>query len=373
MIRIVASLALAAAIIGIALNISKVGALDLPSMVEVSICGDGRVDGLEACDYGRGFNIGTYGSSTAERQCMPGCMSFGPYCGDSILQVRFQEQCDDGNNSPDDLCEPNCIAVPSAPPTVGGQPTVGSTPFVPNARPGSILSELQTKVVLRGKAYPNSSVNILLDGKLAGIVQADSNADFFFTTTKVTPGTSNFGFWARDPAGNDSITTSVVFEVAQSAVSSLVNILIPPTTVATPKEINPGDTFTLGGYAPPAAKLTAVMTSNDASTLSATADASGKWDIRVDTVSIKQGNYFARAKYALPGSLESGYGKTIAFVIGKALAGSKSPDLNKDGKVNLIDFSIFLTLWGKSGIADFNDDEKTNLADFSIMLFAWTG
>jgi hypothetical protein len=49
-------------------------------------------------------------------------------------------------------------------------------------------------------------------------------------------------------------------------------------------------------------------------------------------------------------------------------------DLNCDGLVNLIDFSILLFHWGTSNpIADINGDGTVDLIDFSIMLFNWTG
>jgi hypothetical protein len=48
--------------------------------------------------------------------------------------------------------------------------------------------------------------------------------------------------------------------------------------------------------------------------------------------------------------------------------------MNGDGKVNLVDFSIFLLSWGTDDPqADYNCDGAVNLADFSIMLFQWTG
>ena len=51
-----------------------------------------------------------------------------------------------------------------------------------------------------------------------------------------------------------------------------------------------------------------------------------------------------------------------------------SPDLNKDDRVNLIDFSILLYWWGRENpSADFNQDGLVNLTDFSIMLYYWTG
>jgi hypothetical protein len=49
-------------------------------------------------------------------------------------------------------------------------------------------------------------------------------------------------------------------------------------------------------------------------------------------------------------------------------------DLNKDGKVNLVDFSIMLTAWNSANAnADINEDGRVGLADFSILLFNWTG
>ena len=49
-------------------------------------------------------------------------------------------------------------------------------------------------------------------------------------------------------------------------------------------------------------------------------------------------------------------------------------DLNGDGRVNLIDFSILLHWWGKdNALADLNKDGRVGLKDFSIMMYWWTG
>lgn len=55
---------------------------------------------------------------------------------------------------------------------------------------------------------------------------------------------------------------------------------------------------------------------------------------------------------------------------------TKQQDINSDGKVNLIDFSIAAYWYGKPSPpanVDFNADGKVNLIDFSIMAFYWTG
>jgi len=66
-----------------------------------------------------------------------------------------------------------------------------------------------------------------------------------------------------------------------------------------------------------------------------------------------------------------------SFYIGKgAPAEGICPrgDLNKDGRVNLIDFSILLYWWGRTNsCADLNGNGIVDLPDFSVMLYYWTG
>lgn len=358
---------------------TTVRALDLETSVVISICGDGILNPGELCDDGVGFNLGQYGSSTAERQCGSDCQSYGPYCGDSILQVSHEEECDDGNNTSGDLCTAQCKEEVPVPPGGGGAGprTLGSTPSVSGGILGGIQSRLETKVVLRGKAYPNSIVNILLDGKSIGTVTADSNADFLYTTTDITPGTANLGFWATDKNGITSITTAMVFEVVQSAVTTVANIFIPPSLSLSERRIAPGEFLTISGQTVPLAAVKTLVSGNDESAnIQAEANDTGDWALQLDTASLPVGSHSAKALFELSELVKSGYGKSVNFYVGDGEPGDlASPDLNKDGKVNLVDFSIFLTQWGNTegADADFNYDSKVNLADFSIMLFNWTG
>jgi cysteine-rich repeat protein len=347
----------------------------LPSYVTVSICGDGIVNAGEVCDAGIAGNSGAYGSSTAERYCAPGCFAWGPYCGDDILQVRYEEECDDGNNTSGDLCTAACKEEVPAPPGSSGSPQVGVIPVNPGAPAGIISALGETKVVLRGKAYPNTLVNVVVDGKLKGTARADANANFLFSATDITPGTATFGFWANDPDGTQSITTSMVFEVVQSAVTTVANIYFPPTIKATPRQVAPGGLLTLAGFSVPAATVVTEIAPGVDTILNAPTDAEGKWALQVDTRSITDGFHTAKSFFELSGATRSGYGKAVNFFVGEGSpTETGSSDLNGDGKVNLVDFSIFLLAWGTDDSrSDFNLDGIVNLGDFSIMLFNWTG
>lgn len=353
----------------------SVSAADLPTNALILICGDGVVQtSEEVCDDGSGNNNGAYASSTGARTCAPGCASFGPYCGDGILQVRFGEECDDGENDDDgDLCSSRCEALTPVAPGGGGSPPVGSTPNIPGATPGSLLSQTETKVILRGKAFPNRDVTILLDGQAIGVVRADSNADFNFSTTEITPGTATFGFWSRDGSGTDSLTTSVIFDVVQSAVTTVANVFIPPTTRVSANQIAVGEPLIISGQSVPSAGIIAHIY-NGPVVFDSQSDRSGTWALQVDTASLTAGPHIVKAAFELSSSTKSGFGRSVSFVIGGEAITEKSPDLNGDGKVNLVDFSIFLLSWNTdTSRPDFNSDGRVNLGDFSIMLFNWTG
>lgn len=355
---------------------TRVTAIDVQTLVRISICGNGLVeDEVEVCDDGELNNTGFYASSTSERTCAPGCERFGPYCGDGILQVRFNEQCDDGNHTNGDLCTSTCTSETPVPPGGNGSPTVGGTPQVPGAQPGTIPSIGQTRVVFRGKAYPNALVNVLLDGQIIDSTRADSRADFVYSTTAITPGTATFGFSAKDTFGTDSITTSVVFEVVQSAVTTVANVFFPPTIRVSERQVEPGALLTVSGQTIPAAKVTTEIGGGGKTLMNAIADAAGVWALQLDTKSITEGQHTAKSYFEESSTVRSGFGKSVTFIVGKEpTTGLPDPDLNDDGKVNLVDFSIFLLSWNTDNWeTDFNGDGTTNLADFSIMLYSWTG
>lgn len=343
--------------------------------ITVSICGNGLVDYGEICDDGVSNNTAGYGSTTAQRICGPDCQSFGPYCGDGVLQVRFDEQCDSGsaNGVIGSLCTATCIPIPAVPATIPPR-VLGGTPSLP-ATPGAIPSTIQTQVVLRGKAYPNADISILLDGKQFGTARADTNADFLFNSTAVTPGTATFSFLAKDSAGVSSLTTSVVFEVVQSAITSVNNVYIAPTLSVDQPKVSPGTPLTLFGQSVPRAKVITSIDTDTSDALAAEADASGKWSFQLSTGSVTNGFHTAKALFIFSTTSRSGYGKSVNFFVGDELPkGGLLPDLNGDKKVNLVDFSIFLLSWNSKDVrSDFNQDGTVNLADFSIMLFNWTG
>ncbi len=348
-------------------------ASNVQAFVYIRVCGNGVVDFDELCDQGVAFNTGAYGTTTADRRCNADCNSWGPYCGDGTLQARFGEACDDGNADPTDLCSSTCQPLAAVPSIPQGNPPRGQIPENPTAPPGSISAEIPTKVVLRGKAYPNADVKVLLDGKDLGTTRADSNADFQYTTSAASAGTVSFGFLATDQNGINSLLSTFVFDVIQSAITTVNNIFIPPTIAVSDATVAAGKPVTLSGQSVPGAQIRTRIDTQPA--LDSNANSAGVWALQLDTGSLGEGSHAAKSLFQIDSTIKSGYGKSVNFTVGQGnVAETGSCDLNNDGKCNLIDFSIFLTFWGTSeSRADFNHDGTVNLADFSIMLFNWTG
>ncbi len=352
-------------------------AATVTTTIAVSICGNGLIDGTEVCDDGL-FNTGAYATSTAGRHCLPDCSGYGPFCGDNVIQPIYNEECDDGNNIDNDLCSAMCQIeqIPTSP-AAGGSTGGGSGQGGFNA--GFFPFLQQTKVTILGKGYPSTVVNILKDGQSLGTVQTDSNADFSYDAGNLSPGPTTFGFWSVDARGIRSITFTTTFQVTQNAVTTVSNVYLPPTLDLKTNKVKLGEMLDAFGSSAPNAKVTLFVNKEQTLRITATTTSAGTWDASFRTDGLVDETFnTVKAMFETTGQgapVKSGFSQLVSFYIGnRDVKVPGSADLNGDGKVNLVDFSILLFNWGKSGtIADINQDGTVNLTDLSIMLFNWTG
>lgn len=336
----------------------------------LSICGNALVDDGEECDVLG--ETGQYSTTIVGRQCGLDC-EYGPYCGDAILQTIHDEECDDGNNDDGDFCSADCKVEPAG--SGGGGSSGGGS----SSSGGSQEDLGDTQVSITGRGYPNQTVHILLDAKEVGTVKADSVGRFDFATN-ASPGTVSLGFWSLDLNRNKSITYNTTFDVTQGAITNVSGVLVPPTLVANPSTLNPGDTIVFSGQTIPNTKVE-VHIDNSANVLTTTSGPNGAWTLPYVTTGLSAKEHTARARFILgSGSLttESSFSTTVQLFVGVAGKASTPSDLNRDGSVNLIDFSILIFWWGTSGgdsdpKADINGNGNVGLEDFSILLFNWTG
>ncbi len=338
--------------------------------VNLSICGNELVDVGEDCDVLG--ETGDYSTTIAGRQCDVDC-EFGPYCGDGILQSIYSEECDDGNNDNGDFCSATCLIEPAG--SGGGGTSGGGS----GGGGGSQDDIGETEISVSGRAYPGETVHILLDGDEISTVRADSAGRFEFST-EASPGTVTMGFWALDVNRVRSITFTTTFDVTQGAITNVNGILLPPTLAINDVTVNPGDQITISGQAIPGSEVE-VHFDNSGSKIAAVTEPNGEWAVAYDTASLSSAEHTVRARYIIGSgrlTTQSSFSTTLQLFVGVDGSPTTPSDLNRDGLINLIDFSILIFWWGKDGgasdpPADINGNGNVGLEDFSILLFNWTG
>ncbi len=338
--------------------------------LSLSICGNALVDDGEQCDAPG--ETGVYSTTIVGRQCSTIC-NFGPYCGDGILQTQFSEECDDGNNDNGDFCSAICQVEPAG--SGGGGSSGGGS----GGSGGSTTELGDTIISVTGLAYPGRTINIILDSETVGSVRANGAGRFDFTTD-ASPGTASLGFWATDVAGTRSITLNTTFDVTQGAVTNIAGVILPPTIRVPNQNVNPGDIVTVSGQSIPSAGIEVHI--DTGSTIErTTANAEGNWSLTLNTASLSVAPHTLRARSVTgTGQLttQSSFSSTLQLFVGVDGQVTTPSDLNRDGRVNLIDFSILIFWWQTDGgnsnpPADINGNGRVSIEDFSILLFNWSG
>lgn len=237
------------------------------------------------------------------------------------------------------------------------------------------------RVIISGYAYPNSVVSILVDGKFFDTTKASGSGVYSITLDQIARGVYTFGVYATGPDNTKSSTFSTSFTVTGARTSALSNVNVAPSILVKPNPVNPGELLTVSGYALPNASVliqNAKMRSTITKDITATSNASGFWTTTNDTTGFSKGTYQVRAKSSQEGGVTTNWSEYTFYGVGETADVPINADLNRDKKINLVDFSILLFWWNTNGgdsdpPADINKDGKVSLTDFSIMLFNWTG
>lgn len=229
-------------------------------------------------------------------------------------------------------------------------------------------------IIIKGTAYPKSTINILLDGIVVSKIDTSSNARFEVTLNNVPAGSRLVNLFSTDTNNRKSITTSFAVTVTAGTTITLANILMPPTIDVSSTNVARGQSVKIFGYAEPTAEVNIHVASEETVT-KIISDSNGAYALLFDTKPLTEDEHITKSRAVFESSV-SPFSHVLQFFVGKG-GTLKTADLNKDGRVNIIDFSIFLFWWNTKQakglkVADINGDGKVNIVDFSIMLFQWT-
>lgn len=275
---------------------------------------------------------------------------------------------------------------------IGVKPNASSTPLPPPPPPtpsgpsggggGGGLFLKGGDVTITGSGIPGAALTILKDGKIAKEDQISVLGAFTNQFTSLDRGTYTWGVYMKDPDGNISSTYNSTIYLVGGTNNIIAPVYLSPTMKAATTTVGLGGTIAISGYAIPLTTVQAIMNKQGAAltskivTATTTANGNGSWKLTLPTDGLSKGTYEVKAQSIISKHDQSNFSPTLYIGVGE----NPNPnfknrsDLNRDGKVNLVDFSILLFNWKTSdAVADINQDGTVNLTDFSIMLANWTG
>ncbi len=258
------------------------------------------------------------------------------------------------------------------------------TPPLPPTGPVNMVDTLDV-AVFKGSAYPGSTISLLKNGIILASIPANPDGTFEIHVRNLFPGTYSFGIQAKDDTGLTSKLLTFSIYISSSVATIVEGIFIPPTITSDMIEVKKGDPIIFSGKSVPNAEVRLSVSLNTEIIKKAKAGANGHWVYTVDSGELELGDNLAKARSLTENDI-SIYSDLLPFRVGdtnrlrpklSGLGGfRKRCDLNDDGRVNLLDFSI-MAFWYKRLTfppkVDLNSDKNINLTDLSILAYCWTG
>ncbi len=247
----------------------------------------------------------------------------------------------------------------------------------------------RASVSLQGWSSPLSVITILKDGEEESVIQSNNEGVFENSVRNLERGTYTFVVYALDSKKRKSASFSSTLSLGQGSNNAISNIVTPPTIELQKDTVPIGEKVFVFGESVPGSTIeffvkrqSNVFSVGDAKRFTASSTRGvpnipdGFWEVSFDTTSFTKGTYEVQARSILSEQAESDFSRVLFLGIGEEPSPDFSlrADINKDGKVNLVDFSILLVHWNTSDAdSDINSDGIVGLSDFSIILFYWTG
>src|SRR3989344_2787212 len=133
-------------------------------------------------------------------------------------------------------------------------------------------------VILKGTAYPSSTVNVYSDGVLYVSIKAGVTAKFDIKMENIATGTRNIGINSIDPNGRTSITVNFSVTVNAGTTVTLTDILLAPTIDLNTFRLAKGDSLRIFGQAAPISEVNIHVASEETVT-KAISDSNGSYAI----------------------------------------------------------------------------------------------
>jgi hypothetical protein len=237
--------------------------------------------------------------------------------------------------------------------------------------------------IFSGRAYPGSIISVIKNGLVVNELPTASDGTFEVPIRSILPGTYTFSVQAKDGTGLKSSKVTYTIVIDSGTATEVRGIMMPPTITTNKLEVKLGDDIIVSGKAIPYSNVAVTLFAKDGVTRSVVASSSGVWSYTLPTTGLSLGDYNIKSQSKIQSDV-SLYSETVLFTVGTSNKIRKTVsslvnarcDLNNDGRVNLLDFSIMAFWYKRLGFPlriDLNSDSRINLTDLSILAYCWTG
>lgn len=232
------------------------------------------------------------------------------------------------------------------------------------------------EITFKGKGSPGAFVTILRGDAIVGTTQILTNGSFSKKITAVTPGISVFGIYGKDTKGRNTRTIYYTLNLAAGTSTTVSGVFLSPTISLSSSQIYKGENIVISGTTYPLSTVSIFLSPGN-KLFTTRAKTNGNWSYGLDTDNFGKGTYDLITRSLSPLGEYSDFSKELSFeIFPTQTIECRGADLNLDGKIDIIDFSILLYFWGQknpiNNCANINDSDTVDLVDFSIMMYYWS-
>lgn len=291
--------------------------------------------------------------------------------------------------------------TPTPTPTPSGTPTPSTTPTpTPSETPTPTPSESSTptptqepatvettgtggpavypaELVFSGEAYPGAKIQINLLSDFFGKVLEKSDeytvgdtGTFILETKGNSIGEQFYGLSIKDRDGNLSTAKFYTYDLKFNTTIKQENIILAPMASISKKIVAKSESFTVSGYGAPNNKIEVLSDGKVVGTGMVAKD--GSYTVTIDGGKLFLGPHKIQARQVddttgKVGDLSGFHSVTVGQF------SYTSVDMNKDDKIDIADWSIFLYNWSSPNEEtknknDLNSDGIVDVTDFSVFL-----
>lgn len=231
-----------------------------------------------------------------------------------------------------------------------------------------------TVIIFAGKAFPRGIISVidkqLNTEKILGQQETTGeDGAFRISFIGVLQALHSFGILAKDSVGR--ISQSKFFFIDTISNDLVVkDILLPPTAELEERQVTRGSNAVIVGSANPGYTINLELDGILIKDMLAGQD--GAYRFEIPTGALPFSAHTIRTKQTDPlGEKTSDFSTSRTLTVSRLVV--VQADLNNDNKMDIRDWSIFLSLWGSKNTAgrdriDFNKDRKIDISDFSIFI-----